>query len=221
MDADIYDRELRRAQTRTDIFRVLRMACELFSVESFVLLDFEAALAGSLEKSIIFDSFSQIRMTSFLSEHEAFARLENLTTARFNCWSADDQQTASPLGMFDAQNAVWLTITTKAGSSLLLILINCKSYSSGLGFTSQMLEFHTILARYVELSVTKSAMTSLTEREIEIARWTARGKTSAEIAVMLGLSQYAINEQISEAMKKVDAVNRIQFVAKSIRLGLI
>ena len=123
--------------------------------------------------------------------------------------------------MFDADNAVSLTITTKGGSSLLLILLNCKLYASGLGFTSQMLEFHTILARYLELAATKSATTSLTEREIEIARWTARGKTSAEIALMLGLSQYAINDHISEGMKKVDAVNRVQFVAKSIRLGLI
>jgi len=153
MDADIYDRELRRAQTRTDVFRVLRMACDLFSVESFMLLDFEAAVANGVGKSIIFDNFSETRTASFFSRSEALARLEHLTTTRFNYWSTDDQPASSPLSMFDAQNAVSLTTTTKGSSSLLLILLNCQSFSSCLGFTSQMLEFHTILARsrYIDI----------------------------------------------------------------------
>jgi len=92
MDADIYDRELLRAQIRTDIFRVLRMACDQFSVESFMLLDFETALENGLEKSVIFDSFSEIRMASFLSRSEALARLEGLPTARFSFWNSKNSR---------------------------------------------------------------------------------------------------------------------------------
>lgn len=220
MDDGVYHRELRRAQTKTDIFRVLRMACDLFSIEGFVLLDFDAALKKGLAESIVFDNFSQARLDRFLSEPGALAKIDTLASMRFSHWSSEDGET-SPLDNLGAPNAVSLMMATKNGSPLLLILVNCKSYASGLDFTSQMLEFQGILARFLELTVSTAASVSLTEREIEIARWTARGKTSAEIAVILGLSQHAVNDHITEAMKKTDAVNRVQFVAKSIRLGYI
>jgi len=221
MDDSVYDRELRRAQTKTDIFRVLRMACDLFSIESFILLDFDAALQKGLAGAVIFDNFPQARLDRLLCEPHALARIEVLATTRFSYWNSGEHATSSPLGSLGAQNAVSMMMAAEVGSPLLLILVNCKSYASGLDFTSQVVEFQTILARYLALTASTAALSSLTEREIEIARWTARGKTSGEIAGILGLSQHAVNDHIAAAMAKIDAVNRVQFVAKSIRLGYI
>ncbi|MFP3803129.1 response regulator transcription factor, partial [Paraburkholderia sp. SIMBA_027] len=51
--------------------------------------------------------------------------------------------------------------------------------------------------------------------------WTAAGKTSAEIADILGLSEHTVNHYLNRATKKLDTVNRTQAVAKALRIGLI
>lgn len=61
----------------------------------------------------------------------------------------------------------------------------------------------------------------LAEREISCLVWTAAGKTSAEIADILTLSEHTVNHYLNRATKKLDAVNRTQTVAKAIRMGLI
>ncbi|KQR77486.1 helix-turn-helix transcriptional regulator [Rhizobium sp. Leaf341] len=61
----------------------------------------------------------------------------------------------------------------------------------------------------------------LSEREIQCLNWTAAGKTSSEIAEILGLSEHTVNHYLNHVAKKLDAVNRIQAVVKAMRLGLI
>jgi LuxR family transcriptional regulator, quorum-sensing system regulator BjaR1 len=61
----------------------------------------------------------------------------------------------------------------------------------------------------------------LTERETDCLNWTAAGKTSAEIADILGLSEHTVNHYLNRAAKKLDTVNRTQAVAKALRVGLI
>lgn len=61
----------------------------------------------------------------------------------------------------------------------------------------------------------------LTEREIDCLNWTAAGKTSAEIAEILGLSEHTVNHYLNRAAKKLNTVNRTQAVAKALRIGLI
>ena len=58
-------------------------------------------------------------------------------------------------------------------------------------------------------------------RELEVVRWTAQGKTSVEIGRILSLSDHTVNAHMTNAIKKMDCVNRTQLVAKAIRLGLI
>ncbi|WP_312945503.1 LuxR C-terminal-related transcriptional regulator [Agrobacterium sp.] len=62
---------------------------------------------------------------------------------------------------------------------------------------------------------------TLTKRELEVIRWTAQGKTSAEIGQILSLSDHTINAYMNNAIKKLDCVNRTQLVAKAIRSKLI
>jgi LuxR family transcriptional regulator, quorum-sensing system regulator BjaR1 len=61
----------------------------------------------------------------------------------------------------------------------------------------------------------------LTDRETDCLNWTAAGKTSAEIADILGLSEHTVNHYLNRAAKKLDTVNRTQAVAKALRVGLI
>lgn len=66
-----------------------------------------------------------------------------------------------------------------------------------------------------------SSASTLSNRELECLRLTAAGRTSADIARILGLSAHTANQYLTSAAAKLDAVNRMHAVAKAIRLGLI
>ncbi|QLF68518.1 helix-turn-helix transcriptional regulator [Peteryoungia desertarenae] len=61
----------------------------------------------------------------------------------------------------------------------------------------------------------------LSRRELEVARWISEGKTSYEAALILGISEHTVNEYIRSGMRKMGATNRLSFVAKTIRMGLV
>jgi DNA-binding NarL/FixJ family response regulator len=61
----------------------------------------------------------------------------------------------------------------------------------------------------------------LTKREREVLTWVGRGKTSAEIAVILEVAERTVNFHCDQAMRRLDVTNRTQAVAKAITEGLI
>jgi LuxR family transcriptional regulator len=61
----------------------------------------------------------------------------------------------------------------------------------------------------------------LTEREKEVLRWTADGKTAHEIGCILSLSVATINFHINKAVAKLASVNKTQAVVKAALLGLL
>ncbi|WP_193175978.1 helix-turn-helix transcriptional regulator [Oricola nitratireducens] len=62
---------------------------------------------------------------------------------------------------------------------------------------------------------------TLSARERECLHWTASGKTSQEIATILGLSEHTVNHYLSAACQKLGAANRAHAVAKAIRAGFL
>lgn len=62
---------------------------------------------------------------------------------------------------------------------------------------------------------------AMSNRELDCLRLTADGKTSEEIAAMLGLSAHTATQYLTSAAQKLDAVSRTHAVAKALRLGLI
>lgn len=61
----------------------------------------------------------------------------------------------------------------------------------------------------------------LTDREIEVIRWSATGKTSLEIAAIMSLSDHTVNAYMNNALRKMKCVNRTQLVAKALRMRII
>jgi DNA-binding CsgD family transcriptional regulator len=61
----------------------------------------------------------------------------------------------------------------------------------------------------------------LTEREIEVLCWTAAGKTSPEIAIILAISKKTVDFHIYNAMRKLDVYTKPQAVAKALLYGLV
>jgi LuxR family transcriptional regulator len=77
------------------------------------------------------------------------------------------------------------------------------------------------LAQRRSLQAKRRLPHSLTEREVSVLKWTAAGKTSAEIGIILGISTRTVNFHITTALTKLDAVNKTQAVVKAVMLGLL
>lgn len=63
--------------------------------------------------------------------------------------------------------------------------------------------------------------TSLTERELEILKWSAEGKTSADIAAILAMKKRTVDFHIANAVRKMGVCNKIAAVAHAARAGMV
>jgi DNA-binding CsgD family transcriptional regulator len=61
----------------------------------------------------------------------------------------------------------------------------------------------------------------LSPRETEVLQWTAKGKSTWEIAVVLGISEKSIEFHMEAAKRKLQVFNRTHAVAKAIMLDLL
>lgn len=78
-----------------------------------------------------------------------------------------------------------------------------------------------VLDRGFEQQIAREAGVQLTPREIECLQWAAAGKTSSESAIIIGRSVETVRLHVKNAMRKLDACNRVQAVATAAQMGLI
>lgn len=62
---------------------------------------------------------------------------------------------------------------------------------------------------------------SLSRRELEVLNLLKLGKSSWDIARILGISERTVNYHIGNIMRKLDVINRIQAVYEAVNLDLI
>ena len=68
---------------------------------------------------------------------------------------------------------------------------------------------------------TDVAKTNLSPRERECLLWSARGKTSFEIARILGLSEHTVNHYLVSSVTKLNASNRAQAIVRAMKTGIL
>lgn len=61
----------------------------------------------------------------------------------------------------------------------------------------------------------------LTEREREVVRWAAAGKTDWEISIILHISRRTVHAHMQNAAHKLNAVNRVSTIVRALRTGEI
>jgi DNA-binding response OmpR family regulator len=64
-------------------------------------------------------------------------------------------------------------------------------------------------------------LVDMSDREVELLTWAARGKTSAEIAIIVGLAKRTIDFHLDNARIKLGAANRIEAAIKAVAGRLI
>lgn len=228
-------REIAGLNTQFDIFRFLKRLTEAWGFKAFMVLDLSAEMASELSQCTIITSWPAELLQRYdeegmLQRSRVMAQLKKSTTP-FSVSldflvSGDENAPKKPVvGLFerfDMINSVWFPvhdITTMRGA------VSFSGNKTSLP-TSQLAELFYIsshiFARLSEIRrLDLRVPETLNEREIDCLNWTAAGKTSAEIAEIMMLSEHTINHYLNRATKKLDTVNRTQAVAKALRVGLI
>lgn len=60
----------------------------------------------------------------------------------------------------------------------------------------------------------------LTPREIEILRWSAEGKTAADIAIILSMKERTVHFHVANAVQKMGVSNKMSAVVQAALSGL-
>jgi LuxR family transcriptional regulator len=60
----------------------------------------------------------------------------------------------------------------------------------------------------------------LTIREVEVLKWSAKGKTAAEVAMILDLKQRTVNFHIGSAIRKIGVSNKTSAVVQAALSGV-
>ena len=82
-------------------------------------------------------------------------------------------------------------------------------------------QFHNVYTDLV-LGIRQIPPTAqLTERERECLLWSARGKSSWDIGMIVGISEHTVNFHLKNAMAKLEAGSRVVAIVKAIRSSLI
>lgn len=77
------------------------------------------------------------------------------------------------------------------------------------------------LSQIPELLRTAAAQDPLSDRERECLIWVSEGKTTDEVALILGVSGNTVNSYITHTIQKLSASNRAMAIATAIRNGII
>ena len=78
---------------------------------------------------------------------------------------------------------------------------------------------HKAFSKLIRARIASNAP-SLTERELEVLRWTADGKSAQDIAEILLLSKNTVDFHIRNSINKLDVPNKTAAVVRAVLLGL-
>lgn len=222
MQEDVIERELSRAINRTDFFRAFKMHAKYYELGGFLVFRLSGFAAAR--------TLSRLCPLADVSS-EGIASLERMEVADHSAFLkclADQRkprilpESETPMGkIFQAERLIVIPAIAEGGEKFVLMLGDDRPNREETEMVNLIYDFSNALRRFADSEGMDSEAPKFRKREIEVIEWTAEGKTSADIAIILGLSEYTVNEYIASAMKKLDAVNRIHLVTKAIRLGVV
>lgn len=117
----------------------------------------------------------------------------------------------------------YVSLTVSVGRTRFALML---LFEENFVLSPELLREVGLLAGYcVSLSTRKAQKSDrdfeLTERELECLFWIAEGKTSDEIATILGISKNTINNYITSVMRKTATKTRSEAIAYAVRNNLV
>jgi len=129
---------------------------------------------------------------------------------------------------FGVRNGVSFPLHTPQGEHGILSFITKEKSNSDLMFENvPLLSFCASYIFNSALQLIKSRpdmmkyLTELSDREKECLFWASEGKTSSEIACILGITERTVNYHLNQVTRKTGSMNRYQAIAKGVSSGIL
>lgn len=220
--------ELGRAINRTDFFRLLKAAAHHYAFDSFALARIsemsqpfgarEIIITNVAERQAGFFIYAMSRALGFIRAKAA----QFLATPLSGKAAAPDGYPSDlVLNEFDTNAFLLIPLFTPEGRRYCVAFSGKRQEPAQGEIADILLDTMRIFDKFYEEILVNEMSGRLTQRENEVVRWTSEGKTSAEIAIILGLSEHTVNSHIAASVRKLGAVNRVHMVAMALRLGLV
>lgn len=220
--------ELDRAINRTDFFRVLKAAAHHYHFESFALARLTETSPPFGTRDIVITSVAERRTALFI---HALSRALGLLKSKAMPFLGtplsgkgsmpEGYPVDLVLNEFDSNAFVMIPLFTPEGKRYCVVFAGVRQEPDQGEIAEILLDTMRIFGKFYEGILSLETPGRLTQRETEVVKWTSEGKTSSEIAIILGLSEHTVNSHISAAARKLDAVNRVHMVAIALRAGLV
>jgi LuxR family transcriptional regulator, quorum-sensing system regulator BjaR1 len=227
--------QLQNCKTQFDVLRLLREISSAFGYQYFFVVKAATTEGKSFSQAIIITSAP----SELVQAHEArepvssnpLADILSQTGAPFE-FRLDDAASTAPSGFmsfaegvssaYDLDCAFIVPVYHPDHGQAAVFFVGKRAPLS-IGETAELALYgHLVHETLHQVSAKPVKPDSpLTERERECLVWTSVGKTSVEIAQILGLSEHTVNHYLNNAARKFDAVNRTQAVAHGLRFGFI
>ncbi len=227
--------EVAELNTQFDIFRFLKRLTEAWDFKAFMVVNLPSHIALELSQYTVINNWPAELLHQY--DHEGLLPRSNvMRTLKQSCTPFLVDPTFMKAGHEEARakTIVELFARFEMTMSLWCPVQDSTGQRGAISFHGENIklgpkciaEIAYVSAHvYSRLAYVRSLDTripgTLTDREIDCLNWTAAGKTSAEIADILTLSEHTVNHYLNRATKKLDTVNRTQAVAKALRVGLI
>lgn len=228
--------EIAALETQFDIVRYMRRKCEEYGLRYFIVFTLPGFEAEKLSAYSIVSNWPQEILAKYdalrMVRHSAGIRKLRLTTVPFSYdmreWigeASEKTDFSELLALLTSHGMLvghFFPVHDALGNRGAVVWGGeSAALSRDDRLMLQMISVH-LFNRLAEIgSAWKSGQVVLTDREIQCLSWTAAGKTSLEIAEILGLSEHTVNHYLNQVTRKLEAVNRTQAVVKAIRRGLI
>ena len=227
--------EIATLKTQFDIFRLMKRLTKAYGCRAFMVMKLPSRTSLDLQSNSIINNWPTELLSTYdqeglLPNDAVVRRIRSSTLAFFRDElrvdvRRDDGKSKLLTDLFQrfhmTRSAFFPTHDASGARGIVLFSGDREPFTPQEMKDLSYLAIH-VFDRLAEIRNLDARVTeTLNDREIDCLTWTAAGKTSAEIAEILGLSEHTVNHYLNKATKKLDTVNRTQAVAKALRVGLI
>lgn len=218
--------DLERAINKLDFYRLFKCLCVKYELDLLAVFDLnhwpEETSIESLMVVVNKDDSNLVDLDVISVEEDnlVFQNMRNeMLQEIWNSESVSEQ--INFCGDLSSSVGISVPLHTPNGRHFGFWLVLSKSVADKLNIDELIFSCKLVFQNFFTEIILPDSMPVISPRELEVIRWSSEGKTSVEIAIILGLSEHTINSYTTKILQKLQVVNRAQMVAKAIRMGLI
>lgn len=224
-----YFEQIRQAHSETDILAILANIASEFSVRSAYLIEYKPGMHG-ISRAIDTDAKRSRAWTGYFSNQlsvanstrKALAAELPLFRLSVNRLAELDDRSRQFVLDHDMAEGVVLPLSYDGQIVGVMGLVGVPALDPAQEAVLPLIAYNLFAQMRVMTGIEpRHAPASLTNREKEVLRLSADGKTSQEIAVELGMSPRTVNQHVDNVADKLGTRNRAHTVAEVIRHGLL